>query len=42
MSSKFFGNKTLKQANNSKGVKPKFSNQNKRKTTAVRKAGRGK
>ncbi len=42
MSSKFFGNKTLKQSNKSKGSKPKFNNLNKRKTTSVRKAGRGK
>ncbi len=42
MSSKFFGNKTVKQSENKKGGKSKFSNQNKRKTTAVRKAGRGK
>ena len=42
MSSKFFGNKTLKQADKSKGSKPKFNTQNKQKTAAVRKAGRGK
>jgi len=42
MSSKFFGNKTAKQSGNKKGGKSKFINQNKRKTTAVRKTGRGK
>lgn len=42
MSSKFFGNRTAKQVDNKKGGKAKFSNHNKRKTTAVRKTGRGK
>jgi hypothetical protein len=42
MSSKFFGNKAAKQADNKKGGKSKFSTRNKRKTGAVRKTGRGK
>ena len=42
MSSKFFGNKTVKHSGNKKGDISKFINQNKRKTTAVRKTGRGK
>ena len=42
MSSKFFGNKIVKQNDSKKGGKSKFNNQNKRKNTAVRKAGRGK
>jgi len=42
MSSKFFGNKTIKQTASKKGAKSKFSNQNNRKSTAVRKTGRGK
>jgi len=42
MSSKFFGNKNIKQKASKKGVKSKFSNQTNRKSTAVRKTGRGK
>jgi hypothetical protein len=42
MSSKFFGNKGAKQVDNKKGEKSKFSNPNKRKTSGVRKTGRGK
>lgn len=42
MSSKFFGNKNVRHVENKKGAKSKFSNPTNRKTTAVRKTGRGK
>lgn len=42
MSSKFFGNKSVKQSDQKKGVKLKLSNQNKKKAKAVRTTGRGK
>jgi hypothetical protein len=42
MSSKFFGNKTVKQLETKKGSKSNLKNKNNSKTTAVRKTGRGK
>ena len=42
MSSKFFGNKTLKQESAKKGGKSSHKSNSNRKTTAVRKTGRGK
>ncbi len=42
MSSKFFGNKTVKKADKKKGGKSDLKNKNTSKTTAVRKTGRGK
>jgi|TARA_B100000768_G_scaffold180978_1_gene202411 hypothetical protein len=42
MGSKFFGNRTEKQAPGKKGVKQKFNNKNnKTKSSGVRKVGRG-
>ncbi|AOR28121.1 hypothetical protein FORMB_10740 [Formosa sp. Hel1_33_131] len=42
MSSKFFGNKTVKKTDTKKGGKSDLKNKNTSKTTAVRKTGRGK
>ena len=42
MSSKYFGNKTVKQTDTTNGGKSKGSNQNTNKITEVRKTGRGK
>jgi hypothetical protein len=42
MSSKFFGNKNIKESDNTRGSKSKPNSQNPSKTTAVRKTGRGK
>jgi hypothetical protein len=42
MSSKFFGNKTVKQVETKKGGKSPLKNKNTSKITAVRKTGRGK
>jgi hypothetical protein len=41
MSSKFFGNKTVKQVETKKGSKSNLKNKNTSKTTAVRQPGRG-
>jgi hypothetical protein len=42
MTSKFFGNKTVKQTVTKKGSKSVHKNQNNSNKTAVRKTGRGK
>jgi hypothetical protein len=42
MSSKFFGNTSVKQVDTKKGGKSSFKTKNSSKTTAVRKTGRGK
>ena len=42
MSSKFFGNKTIKKTQTKKGSKSVHKNQNSSNKTAVRKTGRGK
>ncbi|MDC1324597.1 hypothetical protein N8216_01025 [Flavobacteriaceae bacterium] len=42
MSSKFFGNKTIKQADTKKGAKSDLKSKNNSNKTAVRKTGRGK
>ena len=42
MSSKFFGNKTVKQSETKKGSKSVYKNQNNSNKAAVRKTGRGK
>jgi hypothetical protein len=42
MSSKFFGNKTVKQADPKKGAKSDLKSKNSSNKTALRKTGRGK
>jgi hypothetical protein len=42
MSSKFFGNKTVRQADKKKGSKSDLRSKNSSNKTAVRKTGRGK